>query len=243
MNTEQATAALVGATGGAGTTRVTVEMAATLARAGHEVAVLDAAFGTQGLADHVDGRIGVDLTGVLIGEHALESALYPLDVDAAGGIAVAPARCPFERLARAKTASAATRFEETIQRAAESFTVVLVDTPPVAANQAVAAVNTADRVGIVAPGTPRGRDAVARLRARLADVGTAADTVIATRPAETNPLADDAAATIPEYDRLRPGEPVCTAGTETFGPAVAGATETLLATTLDLSFPDPGLLG
>jgi len=44
------TLALVGVAGGAGTTRTAVEMAATLARADRSVAVLDAAFGTQGLA-------------------------------------------------------------------------------------------------------------------------------------------------------------------------------------------------
>jgi Flp pilus assembly CpaE family ATPase len=46
--TDATTAALVGATGGAGTTRLTLETADLLAREGHAVAVFDAAFATQG---------------------------------------------------------------------------------------------------------------------------------------------------------------------------------------------------
>ncbi|OYR95948.1 cell division inhibitor, partial [Halorubrum sp. E3] len=42
------TLALVGATGGAGTTRTAVELAALGARDGRDVAVVDAAFTTQG---------------------------------------------------------------------------------------------------------------------------------------------------------------------------------------------------
>ncbi|PSQ57111.1 hypothetical protein BRD18_07905 [Halobacteriales archaeon SW_7_71_33] len=49
-------AALVGAAGGAGTTRLTVETGALLARGGERVAVFDAAFDTQGMVDHVEGR-------------------------------------------------------------------------------------------------------------------------------------------------------------------------------------------
>nr|WP_227776770.1 hypothetical protein [Haladaptatus pallidirubidus] len=59
------TAALVGATGGAGTTRLCIELGAMLAHAGRDVAILDAAFATQGLARHVPGRIGNDLTALL----------------------------------------------------------------------------------------------------------------------------------------------------------------------------------
>ncbi|SEO55941.1 hypothetical protein SAMN04487948_103228 [Halogranum amylolyticum] len=44
------TTALVGATGGAGVTRTAVELAATLARDGRDVAVLDAAYATEGLS-------------------------------------------------------------------------------------------------------------------------------------------------------------------------------------------------
>jgi len=59
------TAALVGATGGAGTTRLCVELAATLARAGDDVAVFDAALATQGLEQYLPGHVERDLTGLL----------------------------------------------------------------------------------------------------------------------------------------------------------------------------------
>ncbi len=49
--------AQVGTTGGAGTTRTAVELAATLARDGRSVAIFDAAYATQGLAGYVDGKI------------------------------------------------------------------------------------------------------------------------------------------------------------------------------------------
>lgn len=52
------TIALVGATGGAGTTRLSLELAAALATDGRDVAVLDAAFATQGLSDYVSGTLG-----------------------------------------------------------------------------------------------------------------------------------------------------------------------------------------
>ena len=59
------TLALVGATGGAGTTRTAVELAAMGARDGDDVAVVDAAFTTQGLSEYVAGRIDPDLTALL----------------------------------------------------------------------------------------------------------------------------------------------------------------------------------
>lgn len=51
------TVAFVGVTGGAGRTRTSVEVGARLAREGDSVAILDAAFATQGLATSVAGRI------------------------------------------------------------------------------------------------------------------------------------------------------------------------------------------
>lgn len=59
------TAALVGAVGGAGTTRLAVEVGALLAADGDAVAVLDAAFATQGLGDYLDGRLDPDLTALV----------------------------------------------------------------------------------------------------------------------------------------------------------------------------------
>jgi Flp pilus assembly CpaE family ATPase len=66
MNQSGATTALVGATGGAGTTRLAVEFTALLTREGEAVCVLDAAYATPGLAQYVAGRIGPDVTALCV---------------------------------------------------------------------------------------------------------------------------------------------------------------------------------
>jgi cellulose biosynthesis protein BcsQ len=190
--------ALVGATGGAGTTRLGVELGAALAGDGRDVAVLDAAFATQGLGDYLDGRIDPDLTTLLTDERdaPLATGLYDLQLEVGDGrLACCPAVAPFERVARAKSTEAARAFESRLRAASETFDHVFVDTPPIAANQAVAAVNAADRVVVVAPATTRGRDAVQRMRGRVEDVGAGVDAVVATRG--DLPVAD---AAVPETD-------------------------------------------
>jgi MinD-like ATPase involved in chromosome partitioning or flagellar assembly len=103
------TAALVGATGGAGTTRLCVEVAALLAHAGRDVAVFDAAFATQGLARHAPGRIDPDATALLTdADVGLADALVDHPADLAGRLALCPASAPFERLARRPPASSTT---------------------------------------------------------------------------------------------------------------------------------------
>ncbi|MDS0282467.1 MinD/ParA family ATP-binding protein [Haloarcula onubensis] len=234
------TLALVGAAGGAGTTRTTVEMAATLARAGRSVAVLDAAFGTQGLATYVGGRIPDDVTAVAVGESALEAALYDADYDVAGRVVFCPAHAPFERLARAQAPDAARRLETAVADAASRFDHVLLDVPPVAANPAVAALTTADRRALVAPATPRGADLLPRQRGRLRDLDAPADAVVATRT--------DAADAIPvedadyELPAAHPVGPSALDPESPLAPAVAAATEGLLGTDLALEFDEPGLL-
>ncbi|WP_129114316.1 AAA family ATPase [Halegenticoccus tardaugens] len=234
--------ALVGATGGAGTTRTAVELAATLARDGRNVAILDAAFATQGLAGYVEGRIDPDLTALLTdrADAPLDEALRVLALSAAveGRVACCPVRAPFERLARAKTVAAARRFEERLAEAAETFDHVLVDVPPVAANQAIAAVAGADRVVLVAPATTRGADAIDRMRDRLLDVGTTVDGVLATRgdldAADASLPACEATAAADAPACLDPGAPIAR--------AAADAAEELLGESLDLAFEEPGLL-
>jgi MinD-like ATPase involved in chromosome partitioning or flagellar assembly len=217
------TAALVGATGGAGTTRLSVEAAALLAADGAEVAVLDAALATQGLSDHLAGRLSPDLTALVTDrtDEALAAGLTDLGTDGPGRVACCPAAAPFERLARAKAPAAARRLEERIDEAATAFDAVLVDTPPVAANQAVAAVEACDRVAVVAPATDRGANAVARIRARLEDVDAPADAVVATRGERE--FADAAVPTAPA-DAAVPAAPAGGA----FGAGVARATEAVL---------------
>ena len=177
------TAALVGVAGGVGTTRTTLEAAVAAATDGADVAVLDAAYATQGLGDYLPGRIDPDLTALVTdrAEESLSVGLVDLDADVDGRVACCPVDAPFERLARAKHVEAARRFEGRIEEATATFDHVLLDVPPIAANQAVAAVNAADRVAIVAPASERGTEAVQRCHERLVDVGTEASLVVSVR--------------------------------------------------------------
>lgn len=236
------TVAFVGATGGAGTTRVAVECAATLARAGRSVAVLDAALATQGLARYAEGRIDPDLTSVLTDEAPLGDAFVPAWPDLPGRAALAPVHAPFERVARAKTEAAARRLESALRQAATEFEHVIVDVPPVADNAAVAAVTSADQCALVAPAGQRGRDALPRMRGRLSDVGVAADAVVATRPTGDGSQVPDADYQLPAGDRDAV-PPTCVSPDADFAPAVAEVAGDLFDATLDLEFPSEGLLG
>lgn len=191
--------ALVGAVGGAGTTTLTLECGKLLAQAGHDTAILDAAHGTQGLADRVSGRIEPDMTALCLDETPLESGLIDLPIDGPGRLAACPARAPFERLARAKTVDAAERFEERIAEAARHVEFVLVDVPPVATNPAVAAVSAAETVAIVAD-DDRAAAAVPRTRDRLTDVGVESSVTVVTR-ADEHPDAD---VTVPSVEGAAP---------------------------------------
>jgi septum site-determining protein MinD len=239
------TTAVVGACGGAGATRLAVEAAATLARDGRSVALVDVAAATQGLAGYVAGRIAPDLTSVLLDDDAtLADATVPLDVAVDGRLAVAPVRAPFERFARANTAGAARTLEDLLAAAAGRYDHVLVDAPPVATNLAVAAATTADGVAVVAPPGERGADAVQRVRGRLADVGAPEPVVVRNEGVPGGPteaLTPDAA--VPESDVRAPSAaPAVVDPDGRFAPAVAAATAAATDADLDLSFPDPGVL-
>ncbi|MFB6281932.1 MAG: ParA family protein [Haloferacaceae archaeon] len=223
------TAALVGAVGGAGTTRLAVEIGALLADGGAAVAVLDAAFATQGLGDYLDGRLDPDLTALVTdrADAPLAEGLTDLDADVGGRVACCPAAAPFERLARAKSAEAARRFEDRVAEAAGAFDAVLVDVPPVAANQAIAAVNACDRTGLVAPATDRGTDGRERMRARLRDLGADADADVATRG--TDRTAD---ASVPPAETGVTAAPTAPDGDE-FGDGIARAAAALLDADVD----------
>jgi len=240
------TAAVTKATGGAGATRTSLELGATLARAGHDVAVLDVDFATQGLTAHVPGRLEQDLTAVLSEAASLREALVELDlgeeIDPTDGrLAVCPARAPFERLARAKSPGAAQGFEELLAGAAERFDAVLVDTPPVATNPAISAVTAADRVAAVTPGTERGVDALQRLRERLEDVGAAPGIAIANRADGDHPV-DAADAALPTHAVEESAVPSVTDPDPAYAPAVAEAASVLFDVDLELEFPEETLL-
>lgn len=189
------TLAFVGAAGGVGTTRLTVECGTLLAAEGRDVAVLDAAYGTQGLVDLTPGDVEPDMTELCLSDVPLADGLIDRRTGGAGRFAVCPARAPFERLARAKTMEAARAFESRVAEAARAFEVVLLDVPPVASNQAVAAVNAAETVAVVCD-APRAGAALPRMADRLADVGAGPATNVVTRTDE-HPSAD---ATVPTFE-------------------------------------------
>lgn len=221
--------AVTGAVGGAGTTRTCLEFAGVLARDGRSVVILDAAYATQGLSDHVSGRIDPDMTALVVDDTPLASGLIELDTPA-GRLACCPARAPFERLARAKTPSAARRFGELIEEATASFDHVLVDTPPIASNQAIAAVTGVDRIALLLPANRAGTDGRVRTHDRLSDLGCPEPTVIRTN-ADGNENGE-----LPPPNTTDPNRTPTVVHTDTsFTLAVAGAVETVFDTALDLT--------
>lgn len=236
--------ALVGATGGAGTTRLTLETGALLAREGRRVAAFDAAFGTQGMVDHVEGRVDADVVDLVTDDDVSPAeAMVELTTAGKGSVHLAPARAPFADLARAKTEAAARSLASTLREAADRFDYVLVDTPPVATNQAVAAVTAADRVGAVAPATERGLDAVQRVRARTDDVGTGVDVTVGNQAPPGAAIADDFDAVVPESDRSGPrAVPTADVGDGAFTEGVASIAELLVGVDIGVTFETGGYL-
>ena len=250
------TAALVGAAGGAGTTRTCLELASALAAAGDDVAVVDAAYDTQGLARHLSGRLDPDATALTTdaSDRPLDAglvdytpeptpdraALDTAELPEPGRIACLPARAPFERLARAKTPDAAQALERRIEEAATEFDRVLVDVPPIGSNPAVAAVTAVERVAVVTPASERGVDAAQTIRGRLQDVGTEADAVVAVDRAGTGADAipdSDAHAVIPRFDAAAPAALETEAGVD----AITAAADAALDRSLDLPLAEGGL--
>ncbi|QAU13330.1 ParA family protein [Halorubrum sp. BOL3-1] len=277
------TLALVGATGGAGTTRTAVELAAMGARDGDDVAVVDAAFTTQGLSEYVAGRIDPDLTALLTDgpDAALSAAAYPVagtrnaersgsggerrerggiesddgndPPDLPGRVDAVPARAPFERIARAKTAEAARKLERRIDEAATTYDAVVVDAAPVGSNEAVAAATSVDRAVAVRPATAHGRDATQRLRGRIADVGGSLDATLAVeRPGSRGSDAgvdgdetedsDAGIVRVPATDPEVAAAPTAAAGDSAYARAIASAYETAFDASLGVEFSDPGVI-
>ena len=270
------TLALVGATGGAGTTRTAVELAAMGARDGDDVAVVDAAFTTQGLSEYVAGRIDPDLTALLTDDPdaALSAAAYPLAgaggdaewsgsgtagsrgdgseddaPDLSGRVDAIPARSPFERVARAKTAEAARKLERRIDEAATTYDAVVVDAAPVGSNEAVAAATTADRAVAVRPATAHGRDATQRLSGRIADISGSLDATLAVeRPGsgsgggEGDRDDNTGVVRVPATEPAVAAAPVAATGDDAYARAIAAAYETAFDASLGVEFPEPGLV-
>ena len=268
------TLALVGATGGAGTTRTAVELATMGARDGRDVAVVDAAFTTQGLSEYVAGRIDPDLTALLTEDPdaALSAAAYPITgtragerrrngegvgaddggTDLPGRLDAVPARAPFERVARAKTAEAGRKLERRIDEAATTYDAVIVDAAPVGSNEAVAAATSVDRTVAVRPATAHGRDATQRLRGRIADVGAGLDATLAVERSGAGDSdgagdggeengGDAGVVRLPETEPAVAAAPTAV-GNHAYARAVATAYEVAFDTSLGVEFPDAGLI-
>jgi septum site-determining protein MinD len=210
------TVAFVGAVGGVGTTRITLACAELLARDGRDTVVLDAAYGTQGLADRTEGEIDPDMTRLCLEQVPLENGLVDPSIDGGGRLSVCPARAPFSRLAKAKAPAAAERFEVRIDEAARQFDYVLIDTPPIAANQAVAAATGARTVAVVCDES-RAESAIPRTDDRLTDIGVDEFTTILTHASGRS----DADACVPSLG----AEPPVIGETETAHDAFADVIE------------------
>ncbi|WP_338730093.1 AAA family ATPase [Haladaptatus sp. DJG-WS-42] len=242
MDTKTQSLALCGVVGGAGTTRLTLELGATLARGGHDVVLLDAAYGTQGLARYVSGPLETDVTDAVTGEKPIEAAIYDLPLDLDGRLSAVPSHATFEQLARAKAPAAAEQLSNYVTDLTRGFDIVLIDTPPLATNPAVAAVTAADAVALVAPATERGLDAISPIRGRLQDVGASGDHLLANR-ADGSLFARETELLIPESANADPDSPTCaTAEDGALAPSVVDVAETLFDTDLGIEFEDPGLL-
>ncbi|WP_096390335.1 AAA family ATPase [Halopenitus persicus] len=235
----ETTLALVGATGGAGTTRTAVELAAIGAIDGRDVVVIDAAYATQGLSEYVSGRIDPDVT-TLVTEGRTDDpgpASYAVDGDWDGTVRLVPASAPFERIARAKRVDAAEGLASLIEAAGEAADHVVVDTPPVASNQAVAAVTAADRTAAVTPATVHGRDALERLRGRVQDVGERVAATVATRG--SLPAADVG---LPTAESEPVTQPTVRPNGGAYDRAIATAFEVCFGTTLAEAGEGAGVL-
>jgi|GEM_PF-6079928 len=225
-------AALVGAVGGAGATRLAVECGAALAAEGNDVAVLDAALDTQGLRRHVPGDLAPEFASVLTGDAELEDALvdHPDSEELPGRLALAPVRAPFTRVAAAKTAEAGERMGEISDAAPADF--VLVDAPPIGTNPALGAVNIADSVALVAPDTDRGSDGVVRERGRLEDV-RGPDPLVVYNRADGEGEGDHRIPTVGGYAA---GKSAVVGGETPFAPAVASLAGELLDTEIETEY-------
>jgi hypothetical protein len=110
----------------------------------------------------------------------------------------------------------------------------------VCSNQALAAVNAADRIAVITPGTARGRDALVRLRERLTDVGVSEDVVVTNRSDEGSVSAD---VTVPQSETTAPDSgPVCLTPTGEFPAAIAEVIDTTLGIRVEVdSAEDSGV--
>ncbi len=120
---------------------------------------------------------------------------------------------------------------------------MVVDAAPVGSNEAVAAATTVDRAVAVRPATAHGRDAAQRLRGRIADVGGSLDATLAVeRPGSGDGEEGDGVVRVPATDPEVAAAPTAADEDDAYARAIATAYETAFDATLDVEFPEPGLV-
>lgn len=226
--------ALLGAAGGVGTTRLSIEAGAALALDGDDAVVFDTALATQGLAAYLPGRIDPDFTSLLIDDRDLGSALHEHPADLPGTLWVCPTYASFTRLAEAQTPDVAKRLATVVEAATDQADHVVLDVPPLASNLAVAAVTAADRLGVVTEPTDRGRDALSRCRGRLADIGAKPGFVVGNRVGDTEFGDADVRIAESRVESL-PEQPTVIEGDDGFGPGIASLVDVGLDADVDVS--------
>lgn len=211
---------LVGAAGGAGTTRLAVETAGHITARGDTVVVVDVDFATQGLADYVPGQFTTELTTALRDQVSLAELPIALDVAHTPQPHALPSFAGLSRVATAMQQAAAEYLGDQLTALDDEFDHVLLDTPTPVTNPAIAAVTTADTVGVVFPRSPRGIESLHRTEGFLHDIDVAADYTISTPTPQEATIEDPADIVIPQLADTPPRDVPTTLGTGTGSDAV-----------------------
>jgi len=171
--------AVVRASDGTASAPLCLALGGMLAAADRSVLLLDVDADIQPLARYTHGVIDPDLSQVLLGDTTLEEATYPIQADD-GHIAVSPFRAPFTRLARAKASEAAQQLAPVLETATTRYDHIIVHTPPIGSNPAVAAITEASTVGIATRADEPGLDALYTMQGRIDDIGAEWTATVAT---------------------------------------------------------------
>lgn len=197
------TTAFVGATGGAGTTRLTIECATLCAASGADVAVLDLAIDTQGIASYTDAALDPELTAVLTEDAPIDQAMVTLSTSTTGTVSLCPSRASVVQIAAAKTEDAADQLMPVIDQLSTEYDWLLLDIPPAVHNLALAGLQAADSRLVVTPATQCGADALRRMEGRFRDLDCDLSGVIATFDETASPV-QRADTTIPAFEVTAP---------------------------------------
>lgn len=221
--------ALVGAAGGAGTTRLAVETAGRITARGETAVLVDTDFATQGLAEYVPGQFPTDIVGALCDQRPIETVTSPLSVDHTPPPQAAPSFAGLSRVATALETDAAAHLSEELSALTDTYEHVLVDTPMPVTNPAIAAVAAADTVGVVFPRSVRGIESLHRTAGFLNDIDVAAGVQLSNACRQPSPPEDPADIAVPELDRVPPRDAPTTAqggvGAEAIDTLIEAVTE------------------